>query len=125
MEIGVETGVTFLNSHFIDKEGVDPDPKCEHPNLIKKTSDDYFAALPINCKKDVYFIDGMHQVEYVLNDVNNSMKHLNEKGKIFLDDILPLTYDEQCKIPKKHFYENGILKYGESWTGDVWKIVYY
>ena len=50
---------------------------------------------------------------------------MNEKGKIFLDDILPLTYDEQCKIPKKHFYENGILKYGESWTGDVWKIVYY
>jgi len=125
VEIGVETGITFLNSHFIDKEGVDPDPKCEHPNLIKKTSDDYFAALPTNCKKDVFFIDGMHQVEYVLNDVNNSINHLNEKGKIFLDDILPLTYDEQCKIPKKHFYENGILKYGESWTGDVWKIVYH
>jgi hypothetical protein len=29
------------------------------------------------------------------------------------------------KIPTKHYYENGILKYGEEWTGDVWKFIYY
>jgi hypothetical protein len=44
---------------------------------------------------------------------------------IFVDDILPLTFDEQCKIPKRHYYEKGILKYGESWTGDVWKMIYH
>ena len=29
------------------------------------------------------------------------------------------------KIPNKHIYENGILKYGEPWTGDVWKVIFY
>ena len=129
LEIGVESGVTFLNTHFIHKEGVDPDPKCSHPNLVLKKSDDYFADLQRsnNCveKKDAIFIDGMHQSEYLLRDINNSIKILSPNGKIFIDDILPLTYDEQCKIPKKHFYENGILKYGECWTGDVWKVIYY
>jgi hypothetical protein len=42
-----------------------------------------------------------------------------------MDDILPLNYNEQLKIPIKHYYENGILKYGENWTGDVWKVVYH
>jgi hypothetical protein len=67
----------------------------------------------------------MHQSEYVLKDFNNSMNCLNEGGKIFVDDILPLTFDEQLKIPNKHYYDNGILKYGEPWTGDVWKVIYY
>jgi len=129
LEIGVETGITFLNTHFICKEGVDPDPKCNHPNLVLKTSDDYFNDLfksNIDLeKKDIIFIDGMHQAEFLLRDINNSIKLLNINGKIFIDDILPITYDEQCKIPKKHFYENGILKYGEFWTGDVWKVLYY
>ena len=128
LEIGVETGLTFAKSHFLEKQGVDPDPKCEYANIVAKTSDDYFAGLDEEddaSKKDVVFIDGMHQVEYVVKDFNNSVRFLNADGKIFMDDILPLTYDEQCKIPKKHFYENGILKYGESWTGDVWKVAYY
>jgi len=42
-----------------------------------------------------------------------------------MDDILPLNYNEQIKIPIKHYYENDILKYGEEWTGDVWKFVYH
>jgi glycosyltransferase involved in cell wall biosynthesis len=123
LEIGVETGFTYSRVHFHSKQGVDPDPKFSDPTLIEKTSDNYFAEN--SSTKDVIFIDGMHQVEYVVKDINNSIKILNRNGKLFLDDILPLTYDEQCKIPKKHFYENGILKYGESWTGDVWKVVYY
>ena len=44
---------------------------------------------------------------------------------IFIDDILPFNYNEQLKIPVKHYYENGILKYGENWTGDVWKVIYH
>ena len=123
LEIGVETGFTYQRVHFTNKHGVDPDPKFSDSTLVLKTSDDYFAEN--SCKKDVIFIDGMHQAENVLRDINNSIQILNNNGKIFLDDIIPLTYDEQCKIPKKHFYENGILKYGESWTGDVWKVVYY
>jgi hypothetical protein len=38
---------------------------------------------------------------------------------------MPNNYNEQMKIPTNHYYENNILKYGEPWTGDVWKIMYY
>ena len=56
---------------------------------------------------------------------NNSIKALQEGGSLFIDDILPLSYNEQLKIPRKHYYEKGILKYGEEWTGDIWKVVYH
>jgi glycosyltransferase involved in cell wall biosynthesis len=122
LEIGVEAGYTFDSVHFLDKIGVDPDEKVK--GVIHKSSDDYFAS-DLSLKRDVIFIDGMHQSEYVLRDFNNSMNFLNEGGKIFVDDIIPLTFDEQLKIPNKHYYDNGILKYGEPWTGDVWKVIYY
>jgi len=123
LEIGVEYGETFFDVHFSDKTGVDPDPKCDTSHIQKCTSDAFFeTALS---KYDAIFIDGMHQVEYIFNDINNSIKALNSDGRIFIDDILPFNYNEQLKIPIKHYYENGILKYGESWTGDVWKVVYY
>jgi hypothetical protein len=44
---------------------------------------------------------------------------------VYLDDVLPLNYDEQEKIPKRHKIEDGILKYVTPWTGDVWKVAYY
>ena len=74
---------------------------------------------------DIIFIDGMHQVEYVLKDFNNSVKFLNKNGIIFLDDVLPISKNEQEKIPINPIYENSILKYSSPWTGDVWKFMYY
>ena len=123
LEIGVESGFTFQNVNIRNKTGVDPDPKFSHNNLKLLTSDDFF----IQNKEtfDIVFIDGMHQSEYVLNDFNNSISCLNDLGKIIIDDILPLSYNEQLRIPIKHYYENNILKYGEPWTGDVWKTIYY
>ena len=123
LEIGVENGYTFNNVHFLKKTGVDPDPKCDNENICKLTSDEFFAQN--TDKVDVIFIDGMHHSEYVLRDFNNSMNFLAENGSIFIDDIIPLNYNEQLRIPQKHYYENGILKYKEEWTGDVWKTINY
>lgn len=124
LEIGVEYGETFLETHFVSKVGVDPDPKVNNNhNICKMTSDQFFQTNKETF--DVIFIDGMHQVEYILNDINNSIKVLNKNGKIFIDDVLPFNYNEQLKIPTRHYYENGILKYGENWTGDIWKIIYH
>ena len=126
LEIGVEYGTTFQNVHFEQKVGVDPDPKFEVENkasLKIMTSDDFFKDNETFF--DVVFIDGMHQSEYVVNDFNNSIVFLKENGKIFIDDILPISPGEQLKIPGKHYYEKGILKYGEPWTGDVWKVMFY
>jgi glycosyltransferase involved in cell wall biosynthesis len=123
LEIGVETGYTFNNVHFLNKIGVDPDPKFNNDKIQIYTSDEYFNK----CTQtfDVIFIDGMHHSEYVLRDFSNSIKILNNNGSIFIDDIIPLNYNEQLRIPLRHRYENGILKYGEEWTGDVWKTIYY
>ena len=88
------------------------------------TSDDYFA-LNENRTFDIFFIDGMHQCEYVCRDFYNSLKKLNPNGSILIHDILPMNEREQLKFPINHVYENGILKYRESWTGDVWKFIYY
>uniref|UniRef100_A0A6C0KP63 Glycosyltransferase 2-like domain-containing protein n=1 Tax=viral metagenome TaxID=1070528 RepID=A0A6C0KP63_9ZZZZ len=144
LEIGVENGYTFSNTHFHLKVGIDPDPKYkpnnENEEILKMTSDEYFNKLNLYDENsdiisidsddcidffDVIFIDGMHHCENVLQDFNNSIKILNKDGIIFIDDCIPLNYGEQLKIPKKHYYENGVLKYGEEWTGDVWKFVYY
>ena len=143
LEIGVEYGECFNEVQFFNKIGVDPDPKFI-PNtgqIIKLTSDEYFGqyligeTISIDSDDyveniivptfDVIFIDGMHQAEYILRDINNSLQILSENGTIFIDDILPFNYNEQLKIPIKHYYENGILKYGENWTGDVWKVIYH
>jgi hypothetical protein len=138
LEIGVEYGYTYSNTHFIVKTGVDPDPKCSYPNIKKCLSDEFFekkgkdlgkdltlGKIEDKDKYDVIFIDGMHHSENVLRDFNNSVNVLSKGGFLFLDDILPLNYNEQLKIPRLHHYENGILKYGEEWTGDVWKFVYH
>ena len=131
LEIGVEYGECFNETHFINKFGVDPDPKFLPTNgiLIKLTSDDFFKTKMNNDYIpqlfNTIFIDGMHQSEYFLRDINNSIAVLDNDGTIFIDDILPFNYNEQLKIPIKHYYENGILKYGENWTGDIWKVVYH
>jgi glycosyltransferase involved in cell wall biosynthesis len=125
LEIGVEYGITFKNTHFTDKIGVDPDPKftMDDDSLRLVTSDDFFEN---NTEQfDVIFIDGMHQVEYFYKDLNHSIQCIKETGKIFIDDILPKSYYEQLKIPNKHYYEKNILKYGEPWTGDVWKVLFF
>jgi glycosyltransferase involved in cell wall biosynthesis len=126
LEIGVEYGECFNSVHFLDKTGVDPDPKFKPGigQLFKLTSDQFFETKGERIF-DVIFIDGMHQSEYILRDINNSIRFLAEDGFIFIDDILPFNYNEQLKIPIKHYYENGILKYAENWTGDVWKVIYY
>ena len=126
LEIGVESGYTYNNVHF-DKNkkiGVDPDPKYNDLTIIKCTSDEFFEQKPLQTF-DVIFIDGMHHAEYVFRDFKNSIMVLNDNGSIFIDDIIPLNYNEQLKIPERHYYENGILKYGEEWTGDIWKLIYY
>lgn len=128
LEIGVENGYTFNNVHFLNKVGVDPLPHFESEDLVLKTSDDYFLqneSIDEGKKFDIVFIDGLHQYDQVVKDINNSIRFLNENGKILLDDIIPLNYDEQLKVPVKHEIKNGILKTLIPWTGDVWKTLYH
>jgi hypothetical protein len=123
IEIGIEYGHTFTHINTKNKLGIDPDPKIDDFRIVKKKAKKFFRKNKEFF--DVIFIDGMHQVEYIVHDINNSISFLKPNGKIFIDDILPFTYNEQLKVPNEHFYENGILKYKESWTGDIWKVIFY
>ena len=137
LEIGVESGFTFKNVHFHNKKGVDPCPIFKSEDVIIKTSDDFFEGLCSQNENnennksekitfDIVFIDGMHQVEYALRDINNSIKFLNKDGKIIIDDIIPLHKDEQHKLPVNYKIENDIVKYTSMpWTGDIWKLIYH
>jgi len=125
LEIGIDCGLTFNNTHFIYKTGVDPSPSYKDDNIVVTTSDIFFGNLNKDTIFDVIFIDGMYQTEYVLNDINNSIQFLSENGLIILDDILPISFDEQIKVPINHIYEDGIMKSLDMWTGDVWRVLYY
>ncbi len=128
LEIGVETGYTFNNVDIQNKVGVDPLPHFESEHLVLKTSDEYFLDnknIENNKKFDIIFIDGLHQCEQVAKDINNSLHCLNQNGKILLDDIIPLNYDEQLNVPVKYEIQNGVLKTLVPWTGDVWKTMYH
>lgn len=149
LEIGVEYGSTFCNVVCENKTGVDPSHKIgvnqpEYYQIQNMTSDVFFSQCATFTKLieqslshhhfnparafrryDVVFIDGMHHAENVVRDLNNSLLYANAGITLYLDDVLPLNYDEQEKIPKRHKIEDGILKYVTPWTGDVWKVAYY
>jgi hypothetical protein len=74
---------------------------------------------------EIRFDDKSGSFRYFRDHTAEELARLGRQKQIFIDDILPFNYNEQLKIPIKHYYENGILKYGENWTGDVWKVVYH
>ena len=74
------------------------------------TSDVFFKN---NIKKfDLIFLDGLHTYEQTINDIDNSLKILNERGVILIHDCLPKKIWNQI-VPRM---------YGH-WNGDVWKAI--
>ena len=122
LEIGIEDGNTFQEIELENKIGVEPTPQYNNENIIVDTSDNFFENNTTNF--DCIFIDGMHQSDYVLKDLNNSIKFLNDNGTIIIDDILPLNKEEQNNKPLDYYYKDNILKSKCNWTGDVWKVIY-
>lgn len=92
LEIGVRHFGTF-NSIKIPKEH----KECIDPNYgnvtWKLTSDKAFKVIPETKKWDIIFIDGLHEANQVLRDIENSLKHLNENGSIVCHDMLPSSAD--------------------------------
>jgi hypothetical protein len=87
LEIGYKEGACFNYIECFRKVGVDPTPLCDHDKVILKTSDDFFRD---NMEKfDIIHIDGYHEHQQVLRDIDNSLKILNEGGIIICHDMLP------------------------------------
>ena len=109
VEIGLQSGICRDNIMLPDKAKttVDPDPRANNPTH-EMSSDEFFNQ---NKKKhDVFFIDGLHHSDQVLQDINNALGVLNEGGVIFCHDMLPVE-EVQAKVPR----ESSI------WNGDCWK----
>ena len=108
LEIGVGINDCFEKIKIQSKESVDP----EFPATHAMTSDQFFEQLPVETKYDVIFIDGLHLKEQVVRDVDNSLKHLNPGGLIFVHDCNPTNEDWVTPYWKKG-----------AWLGTVWEAI--
>lgn len=104
LEVGCGRNVCFNQVLIGHKVGVDPN----RGGTLRMTSDDFFRE---NCENfDIVLVDGLHQLEQVQRDINNSLRFLNRNGTIVVHDLNPATKAMQ-QVPR-------VTK---QWTGDCWK----
>lgn len=118
-EIGVEYGKS-LQLADCPALGIDPAPQLIAPldprhKLCQATSDDFFWLTDRHALMqpiDLCYIDGMHQIEFVLRDFMYMERHCHSGSVVIIDDIYPTHPIQGERIRRSRF-----------WTGDVWKIV--
>lgn len=143
LEIGVDTGMSFIPMRATHKWGVDPGLKLTQRRRLKYA---VFAALGIKEEKlfpvpsdeffstqkkrlamhgvDVCFIDGLHTYGQALRDTLNTLAYLKPKGVIVLHDCSPET--EIIAAPAANIDEmiaRKIPGWDGAWSGDVWKVI--
>lgn len=139
LEIGVLGGNVFFGIKCSRKIAVDPEfrfnwkgrlgetlrnPVNLKATYFETTSDEFFEKdagdLFKKKKLDIALIDGMHEFDYVLNDVNNCLTHLAANGILVLHDCNPVT--PEAEVPFNEWKARG---YSGHWNGDVWKVIPY
>lgn len=75
-------------------------------------SDDFFAKN--SDKFDVIFVDGVHQCEQALRDIQNAIAALSPHGVVVVHDCLPPTAEMASDVP---------ITGGRPWCGDVFRAV--
>lgn len=105
LEIGCQDNLLFDAVPIKSKIGVDPERGGTH----RMTSDEFF--IKDQSRFDLIFIDGLHTIDQVIKDVENSISRLNKDGFIVIHDLLPRRWSEQTEKPADTV-----------WLGDVWKL---
>ena len=137
LEIGVFNGHIFFRVKSNFKVAVDPEfrfgalrkfvksllnPRNFRNKYFEKTSDAFFQedapSLLNNKKFDIALIDGMHEYEYALRDVENTLQYLSPNGIIVMHDCNPKT-----KLAASSFDEWKQRQFAGTWNGDVWKVM--
>ena len=143
LEIGVDTGASFIPIRAARKWGVDPayHLTCRRrakyrlfsligfgaERLFRMTSDEFFrrhASLLAARKVDVCLIDGLHTYEQSLKDVEQVLPFLTPAGAIVMHDCNPAT--ALMALPAANIEEliaRGIPDWDGAWSGDVWKTI--
>ena len=133
LEIGLAEAYNFYCIDVHHKIAVDPKVKnnwCintlktykKNTKLVELTSDEFFAS---NIEYfDLIFIDGLHQSQQVIKDVQNALKFLNSNGIIVLHDFNPTS-----KVSSLHSMDEwrkcSAQEISDGWNGDVWKAIAY
>lgn len=112
LEIGVEGGDAVRAVRCALKHGVDP---ASRNATFLLPSDEFFDLLRADYRYDCIFVDGLHEEEHVLRDVEHSLAHLNEGGTIVVHDVNPPTAWHQRD------YEEAKLNGCRQWNGTVWR----
>jgi hypothetical protein len=137
LEIGVFAGSVFFDVKAKRKIAVDPEFRFGKFKRTKKilknlsnlnasyfemTSDDFFKlhAESLFTKKpiDICFVDGMHEYDFALRDVENTLDYLQNDGVIIMHDCNPLSVENAVS-----FEEWKNRNYQGNWNGDVWKTI--
>lgn len=139
LEIGVLGANNFFPIKCGKKIAVDPQFKFNwkgrlgemlkntsniNASFFETTSDLFFEQhapkIFRNRKLDIALVDGMHEFDYALRDVLNSLKYLAEDGVIVMHDCNPQTEEAACS-----FEQWKLRGYTGFWNGDVWKVITY
>lgn len=143
LEIGVNTGGSFIPIKAHRKWGVDPEYHltgrrrmkywvwsllgAKEERLFRVTSDEFFAR---NQKMlsvrgvDVCLVDGLHTYDQALRDVRNTLRYLKPNGVILLHDCNPTS--ELMALPASRIEDlmsQEVPGWDGSWSGDVWKAI--
>lgn len=137
LEIGVFAGGVFFPVKAKRKIAVDPEftfGKFKRTKKILKNlsnlnasyyempSDDFFrdhaSRLFQNKPIDLCLVDGMHEYQYALRDVENTLNFLQQDGVIIMHDCNPSSAAEAIS-----FEEWKRNNYSGNWNGDVWKTI--
>jgi hypothetical protein len=112
LEIGVEGGDAVRSVRCALKHGVDP--ASDHATF-RVPSDEFFASIGPDTQYDCIFVDGLHEEEQVLRDIDNALCHLSPGGTILVHDCNPPTAWHQRD------YEEAKLNGCRQWNGTVWR----
>jgi hypothetical protein len=137
LEIGVFLGKVFFFVKATHKTAVDPQFRFGYYRRFKrifkslnnlwarfyqKTSDEFFRedAPKLYSRRllDICLVDGMHEYEYALRDVENTLLHLDNQGVILMHDCNPAQ--PQNAVTFEQWKERN---YTGLWNGDVWKSI--
>lgn len=133
LEIGVENGHIFFRIKSNFKVAVDPhfifdasrrfgkailNPYNLNNQYFEKTSDAFFAQdaqrVFAGQKLQIALIDGMHEYQFALRDVENTLQYLDSKGIIVMHDCNPQSAGAAGRFED---WETG------EWNGDVWRTI--
>jgi Methyltransferase domain len=137
LEIGVFNAHIFFRIKSNFKTAVDPEfqfdwlrkagksilnPTNFFAHYFEKTSDDFFQqdAPELFRKKkiEISLIDGMHEYEFALRDIENTLFYSSENVVIVVHDCNPKA--PEAEVP---FADWKARNFTGTWNGDVWKAI--